>query len=184
MNLGHTNIRSTPGFLVIVQVNCYLVEIQASQCLVPLSGRNPGFTMFHTIIWSNPGFMVSCTAIWSIPGFTIPYFLSGRIPGFRRNQVVIQSHPGFHLILRPTNIRSTPGFIVIGRVDCYLVEIQASQCPLLLSGRNPGFSVFYRYLVVIQASRCLIPLSGRIQASWCSEKSRYYPVESGLHNLH
>ena len=141
MNLGHTNIRSTPGFLVIVQVNCYLVEIQALQCLILLSGRNlrlqcplllsgrnPGFTMFHTIIWSNPGFMVSCTAIWSIPGFTIPYFLSGRNPGFRRNQVVIQSHPGFHLILRPTNIRSISG-------------LHSNWLDRLLFGRNPSFTV-------------------------------------------
>ena len=30
-NLGHTIIRLTPGFLVIVQVNCYLVATQASQ---------------------------------------------------------------------------------------------------------------------------------------------------------
>ena len=106
--LGPTNIRSTPGFIVIGRVNCYLVEIQASQCLVSLSGRNLGFTMFYTIIWSNPVFMVSCTVIWSIPGFsplplsgrnpgfTTFYFLSGRIPGFIRNQVVIWSHPGFH----------------------------------------------------------------------------------------
>ena len=124
--------------------------------------------------------MVSCTTIWSNPGFTIPHFLSGRNPGFRINQVVIQSHPGFHLILRPTNIRSTPGFLVISRVNFYLVEIQGSQGPLLLSGRNLGFSFFYRYLVVIQASRCLIPLSGRIQASRCSEKSRYFPIEFRL----
>ena len=49
LNLGHTNIRSTPGFLVIVQVNYYLVEIQTSQGLVLLSGRDPGFSPFVVI---------------------------------------------------------------------------------------------------------------------------------------
>ena len=43
---------------ILLRINCYLVDLQASQCLVPLSGQNPGFM--------------------------IPYFLSGQNPGFRR----------------------------------------------------------------------------------------------------
>ena len=147
LDLRPTNIRSSPGFLVIGRVNYYLVEIQASQrplllssrnprlqCLLPLSGCNPGFVMYYTIIWSNPGFMVSYTAIWSIPGFTITCqgfnYFSGRSPGFivwwRKNQDIIRSNLGFNFNLRPTNIWSIPGFLVIGRVNYYLVEFRAS----------------------------------------------------------
>ena len=68
------------------------------------------------------------------------------------NQVVIRSPPVFLLILGPTNIRLDPGFKVIGRVNCYLVNIQDSQCTLLLSGQHTGFTVLYYYLVEIQAS--------------------------------
>ena len=107
----------------------YLVVIQDSRCIIPLSGRIQA-SWCHVLLSGRN------------PGFTILYFLSGQNLGFRRNQVVIWSHPGFPLTVGPTNIRSNPGFIVIGRVNCYLVEIQASQCPLRLSGRNPGFVVF------------------------------------------
>ena len=164
--LRPTNIWSTPGFIVIGRVNFYLVEIQASQCplllsgrnprlqcSLPLSGPNPGFTMRYTIIMSNPGFMVSRTAIWSNPIFTIPHFLSGRNPGFRTNQVVIRSHPGFPLTVGFTSIWSNPGFLVTGWVNCYLVVIQASQCPLtLIWSQSRLHDISYHYLVKTQAS--------------------------------
>ena len=76
------------------------------------------------------------------PGFTISHFLSGQHPVFRRisnGYPVSIRVPLF--ILGPTNIRLNPGFKVIGRVNCYLVNIQASQYTLLLSGQHPGFTM-------------------------------------------
>ena len=104
LNLGHTNIRPTPGFLVTVHVNFYLVGIQASQCLT--------------------SYLVEIQASEQIK------WLSGRI------------RPSLWM-LGFTSIRSNPGFIVTGWVNCYLVVIQASQCSLRLSGRNPGFTMYH-----------------------------------------
>ena len=156
MTFRPTNIRSNLGFIVTGRVKCYLVVIQASQCPSLLYGRNPGFTVSCTIIWSKSRLHGLVLLFGRNPGFTIPYFLSGQNPGFRRNQVVIRSHPSFHLNLRPTNIWSTsglhsnwPGKLLFGRIPSFVVSYiviwscPRLQYPLSLSGRDPGFTVSY-----------------------------------------
>ena len=79
--------------------------------------------------------------------------------------MVIRSPPVFPLILGPTNIRLNLGFKVIGRVNCYLVNIQVSQYTLLLSGQHPGFTVLYCYLVNVQASQYFSSYLVNVQSS-------------------
>ena len=116
----HTVIRSCSRFHSVSYH--YLVVLQSSQHLIPLSGCAPGFTVSYTTIWSIPGFIV-----------------------FQRNQNIIRSISRLHnLNLRCTTIWSGPGFIVsytiirsisrlhsmVGEISCYPVDFWASQLEL------------------------------------------------------
>ena len=109
---------------------------------------------------------MSCTVIWSksrLHDTLLPIWSKSRLQ--KKIKWLSGQNPGFPLILGPTNIQLNPGFKVIGRVNCYLVKIQASQCTSLLYGKNPGFTILYCYLVKIQASRYLTSYLVNIQAS-------------------
>ena len=78
------------GIIESQYLTSYLVVIQASRCLIPLSGRNPGFMVFGEIkILSdrNPGFI---TCIKDIP-------LSGRNPGFVVSMAAIWANTSFKI---------------------------------------------------------------------------------------
>ena len=125
-----------------------MVEIQASKCLVLLSGRNPGFTMCYTIIWSNSGFMVSCTAIWSIS---------------KLHNTLLSCFP--------VDFQASP---LVFMIYHYLADSRLHGVFVLLSGRNPGFTVTCWGLNYYPVESGLHNMM---------EKSRYYPVGPRLHSL-